>query len=149
MNLLSAALQFLLLFEKSDERFARIGIAQSAVVHQIVVDHPRMDRDAPIEASVDHLPHLIERLFERTPLTFSLIFESLNQSSLCRIDCIDLRVLAIGVIRSTEICNWSRPAPSRSVNSSRLSEKPVRGHAHTAKAEGFCVTDQLDNIRDA
>ena len=64
MDLLAAAFQFLLLFEKAEQRLARIRIAQGAVVHKIVVNDPSMDRDAPVETGIDHLPHLIERLFE-------------------------------------------------------------------------------------
>jgi hypothetical protein len=51
--------------EKAEQRLARTCIAQGAVVHEIVVDHARMDRDAQVEASVYHLSHLIERLFEK------------------------------------------------------------------------------------
>ena len=74
MNLLSAALQFLLFFEKANQRFARVGIAQGAIVHQIVVDHARMDRDAAIEAGIDHLSHLIECLFEKDAADVQLDF---------------------------------------------------------------------------
>src|SRR5207248_3219075 len=57
VNLLAAALQFLLVLEKAEQRLAHTCIAQGAVVHEIVVDHARMDRDAQVEASVYHLSH--------------------------------------------------------------------------------------------
>src|SRR5207249_9888440 len=46
-------------------RSSDLWIAQGPVVHEIVVHRARLDRNAQVEASVHHLSHLIERLFEK------------------------------------------------------------------------------------
>src|SRR5262249_899152 len=67
VDLLSVAFQLLLLFDEAEEWLACAGVAQDAIVHEIVVDDPCMSRDASVEAGVDHLGHLLDRLVKKHP----------------------------------------------------------------------------------
>src|SRR6266404_5262874 len=147
VNLLAAALQFLLVLEKAEQRLACTCIAQGTVVHEIVVDHAGMDRDAQVEASVYHLSHLIERLFEKDATYVQLdlrIFEpvELVHDRLHRFACArDRRHPVHGNLQVIE-------ARSFKVRQElAVQEKPVCGHAHFAKTEGSCVTHYLHNVR--
>jgi len=147
VNLLSAALEGLLLLDKAEQRLTRIWIAQGPVVHEIVVHRARLDRNAQVEASVHHLSHLIERLFEKHAADIEL----------------DLGILEPGELVQDRLHRFARARDRRhpvhgnmdaveargfeACDEFPIQEKPVGGHAHLAKAEGFCVTDHLHNIR--
>src|SRR5437763_16474512 len=106
-----------------------------------------MDRDAQVEASVHHLSHLIERLFEKDATDVQLdlgIFEpvELVQDRLHRFArARDRRHPVHGNVQAVEArCFELREDLATEA-------KSVSAHAHFAKAKELCVTHYLLNIR--
>src|SRR5262245_12608016 len=106
-----------------------------------------MDWDVQVEASVYHLSHLIERLFEKDATDVQLdlrIFEpvELVQDRLHRFACArDRRHPDHGNLQ------FMKARSFKVLEELAVQEKPICGHAHFAKTEGSCVTHYLHNVR--